>query len=135
MAKDGKFQQLGALSLDEDRTKKKENASKGKKRASEDDNHSDGSTRAQESTRRKTRSCRKNNQLDWCDHIHQFDVVITTYSVLQSEIWVARPPPDRPRREEVTYTTAPRARSPLVKVKWQRVVMDEVQMVGGGQAA
>lgn len=73
--------------------------------------------------------------LDWCNYVHQFDVVITTYNVLRSEIHVARPPPDRPRREEAIYYTSARLRSPLVMVEWKRVVMDEVQMVGGGQAA
>lgn len=75
------------------------------------------------------------NPLIWCDFVHQYDVVITTYSVLRSEIWVARPPPDRPRREDALYTAGGRARSPLVMVEWKRVVMDEVQMVGGGSAA
>lgn len=73
--------------------------------------------------------------LDWCDFAHQFDVVITTYSVLRSEIHVARPGPDRPKREDATYSTSGRLRSPLVMVEWKRVVMDEVQMVGGGSAA
>ncbi|KAH9476541.1 putative ATP-dependent helicase [Psilocybe cubensis] len=73
--------------------------------------------------------------LEWCEYVHQFDVVITTYNVLRSEIHVARPPPDRPKREEASYHTSSRLRSPLVMVEWKRVVMDEVQMVGGGQAA
>ncbi|KAF8963293.1 SNF2 family N-terminal domain-containing protein [Flammula alnicola] len=73
--------------------------------------------------------------LEWCDYVHQFDVVITTYSVLRSEIYVARPAPDRLRREDAEYGTSGRARSPLVMVEWKRVVMDEVQMVGGGRAA
>ena len=75
------------------------------------------------------------SQLEWPAYVHQFDVVITTYSVLRSEIWVARPSLDRPRRETATPTSGGFARSPLVMVKWKRVVMDEVQMVGGGQAA
>ena len=131
---DRELQQLGSLRLDEDNLQKKENGVKGKKRASDDSDYTDSSTVAQENTPRRSRR-RENNQLDWCNHVHQFDVVIITYSVLRSEIWVARPPPDRPKREEAMYTTTARARSPLVMVKWQRVVMDEVQMVGGGQAA
>lgn len=73
--------------------------------------------------------------LDWSNYVHQFDVVITTYSVLRTEIHVARPAPDRPRREDALYSRTARARSPLVMVEWKRVVMDEVQMVGGGAAA
>ncbi len=130
---DRELQQLRPLGLD-DNLQKKKNGAKGKKRASDDSDYTDSSTVAQESTPRRSRR-RRNNQLDWCNHVHQFDVVITTYSVLRSEIWVARPPPDRPKREEAMYTATARARSPLVMVKWQRVVMDEVQMVGGGQAA
>jgi len=71
--------------------------------------------------------------LDWCSYAHTFDVVITTYAVLRSDFNVARAAPDRPRREDVVYTNVERARSPLVMVEWNRVVMDEVQMVGGGK--
>lgn len=74
------------------------------------------------------------SELEWPDYLHQFDIVITTYSVLRSEIWVSRPS-YRPDRETATPTPGGSARSPLVMVKWHRVVMDEVQMVGGGQAA
>ena len=75
------------------------------------------------------------NYLEWCDYVQQFDVVITTYSILRSEIHVARPAPERLRREDASYSSVKVARSPLVMVEWKRVVMDEVQMVGGGQAA
>ena len=75
------------------------------------------------------------NYLDWCDYVQQFDVVITTYTILRSEIHVARPAPERLRREEASYSSVKAARSPLVMVEWKRVVMDEVQMVGGGHAA
>ena len=71
--------------------------------------------------------------LDWCSYVHTFDVVITTYAVLRSDFNVARAVPDRPRREDVVYTNVERPRSPLVMVEWNRVVMDEVQMVGGGK--
>ncbi|KAF9566044.1 hypothetical protein CPC08DRAFT_682833 [Agrocybe pediades] len=73
--------------------------------------------------------------LEWCDYVHQFDVVITTYPTLRAEIHVARPPPERMVREDGTYYAPDRIRSPLVMVEWKRVVMDEVQMVGGGNAA
>lgn len=69
--------------------------------------------------------------LDWCNYVHQFDVVITTYNVLRSDLNIARAAPERPRREDVTYVNIERPRSPLVMVEWLRVIMDEVQMAGG----
>ncbi|KAG5652712.1 hypothetical protein H0H81_003963, partial [Sphagnurus paluster] len=70
---------------------------------------------------------------DWCSYVNTFDVVITTYSVLRSDFNVAFAAPVRPRREDVVYSTVERTRSPLVMVEWNRVIMDEVQMVGGGK--
>jgi E3 ubiquitin-protein ligase SHPRH len=74
----------------------------------------------------------RENILDWCNYVNTFDVCITTYTVLQHDLGIARPPPDRPRRTIATYTNIERPRSPLVMVEWYRVIMDEVQMVGGG---
>lgn len=71
--------------------------------------------------------------LDWCSYINTFDVCITTYNVLRQDFTVARAPPIRPRRVDVTYSNVERARSPLVMCEWYRVIMDEVQMVGGGK--
>ncbi|KAJ2921288.1 hypothetical protein H1R20_g15804, partial [Candolleomyces eurysporus] len=71
------------------------------------------------------------NLLEWCDYVQQFDIVVTTYQVLRSDFNVARAPPVRPRREDVVYLNVDRPRSPLVMVEWNRVIMDEVQMVGG----
>ncbi|KAJ3979483.1 SNF2 family N-terminal domain-containing protein [Lentinula detonsa] len=71
--------------------------------------------------------------LDWCRYVHKFDVVITTYTVHQSDLNVARAPPERPRRDGVVYANIERQRSPLIMVEWARVVMDEVQMAGGGK--
>jgi E3 ubiquitin-protein ligase SHPRH len=71
--------------------------------------------------------------LEWCEYVHQFDVVITTYQFLRSDFNVARAVPVRPRREDVVYVNVERPRSPLVMVEWNRVIMDEVQMVGGGK--
>ncbi|TFK67239.1 hypothetical protein BDN72DRAFT_843332 [Pluteus cervinus] len=68
--------------------------------------------------------------IDWCTYVQKFDIVITTYSVLRNDLNVARAPFIRTRRHE----TAERFRSPLVMCEWNRVVMDEVQMVGGGKA-
>lgn len=72
---------------------------------------------------------------DWCTYVNGFDVCITTYGVLAHDFRVARPPPPRPRREGTTYVDVPRAISPLVMCEWYRVIMDEVQSVGGGQTA
>ncbi|KAI9061801.1 hypothetical protein FKP32DRAFT_1594010 [Trametes sanguinea] len=71
----------------------------------------------------------------WCEYVNTFDVCITTYTVLQHDLGVARPPPNRPRRTFVNYGSYPgaRARSPLVMCEWYRVIMDEVQMAGGGK--
>jgi E3 ubiquitin-protein ligase SHPRH len=71
--------------------------------------------------------------LDWCSYINTFDVCITTYNTLRQDFSVARAPPVRPRREDVVYSNIERARSPLVMCEWHRVIMDEVQMVGGGK--
>ena len=71
--------------------------------------------------------------MDWCTYVNAFDVCITTYNVLQHELGVARPPPVRPRRTIATYYNVERSRSPLVMCEWYRVIMDEVQMVGGGK--
>ncbi|KAJ7126620.1 SNF2 family N-terminal domain-containing protein [Mycena crocata] len=70
--------------------------------------------------------------LEWCSYVQGFDVVITTYLTLKADINVARAAPKRPRREDVVYSNVERPRSPLILVEWNRVVMDEVQMVGGG---
>ena len=72
--------------------------------------------------------------LDWCRYINQFDICITTYNVLQQDLGVARAPVVRPRREVGTYSNLRSSRSPLVMSEWFRVIMDEVQMVGGGKA-
>ena len=69
--------------------------------------------------------------IEWPDFVHGYDVVITTYQTLRSDLYVAHPDSERPRRTTVVYE---RPRSPLVMVEWKRVVMDEVQMVGGGKA-
>lgn len=71
--------------------------------------------------------------LDWCNYVNTFDVCIATYNTLQQDLGVARPPPVRPRRTTATYINIERSRSPLVMCEWYRVIMDEVQMVGGGK--
>ncbi|KAI0035543.1 SNF2 family N-terminal domain-containing protein [Vararia minispora EC-137] len=71
--------------------------------------------------------------VDWATYLNSFDVCITTYNVLQQDLNVARAPPKRPRRETAEYSRTLRIRSPLVCVEFFRVIMDEVQMVGGGR--
>ncbi|KAI6163980.1 SNF2 family N-terminal domain-containing protein [Pisolithus thermaeus] len=72
--------------------------------------------------------------LDWCSYVNQFDVCITTYNVLRLDMVVARAPPKRPRRQDVSYSNLERPRSPLVMCEWYRVIMDEVQMMGAGKS-
>ncbi|KAG6335414.1 hypothetical protein ID866_3675 [Astraeus odoratus] len=72
--------------------------------------------------------------LDWCAYVNQFDVCITTYNVLRLDMMVARPPPKRPRRQDVIYSNLERPCSPLVMCEWYRVIMDEVQMMGAGKS-
>ncbi len=71
---------------------------------------------------------------DWPSYVNQFDVCVTTYNVLQHDLDVARAPIDRPRRDVAHYSSTKGIRSPLILCEWYRVIMDEVQMVGGGKA-
>lgn len=57
-------------------------------------------------------------QTSWRTFVQQFDVVLTTYQTLQSELVVARKPLKRPRREGATYVNTLRPRSPLVLVEY-----------------
>ncbi|RDA90582.1 hypothetical protein CP533_2604 [Ophiocordyceps camponoti-saundersi (nom. inval.)] len=57
------------------------------------------------------------------------DIVITTYAVLTAELHFAVEPPQRSRRYERAYT---RAMSPLVKIMWWRLCLDEAQMIENG---
>ena len=72
---------------------------------------------------------RKKDQVATVEHLLQYDVVITTYSVLAREIHYADTPPERDLRHKVKYV--PR-RSPLVLISWWRVCLDEAQMVESG---
>ena len=54
-------------------------------------------------------------------------MLLTTYDVMGTEVHYARPPPDRSRRRaEVKY---PRPLSPLIRVGFWRVCLDEAQML------
>ncbi|KAK1760441.1 putative ATP-dependent helicase IRC20 [Echria macrotheca] len=54
------------------------------------------------------------------------DVVLTTYDVLKTEIWLAEDEPGRSMRNARQYE---RVISPLVQISWWRMCMDEAQMV------
>lgn len=54
---------------------------------------------------------------DWKGYVAQFDVVLTTYTVLTKEVNIARAPVKRPRREAAAYHTEDRFRSPLIVVE------------------
>lgn len=60
------------------------------------------------------------------ERLAQYDVVVTTYEVLRTEIWAASDEPGRLLRREKQYE---RIRSPLVQLSWWRVCIDEAQMV------
>ncbi|KAK2028494.1 SNF2 family domain-containing protein [Colletotrichum zoysiae] len=57
------------------------------------------------------------------------DVVITTYPVLSAEVHFAMKAPERSRRQERKYE---RAGSPLTKISWWRICLDEAQMIESG---
>jgi len=66
------------------------------------------------------------SELMTAEFLAEHDVVITTYTVLQSEIWAAADEPTRSMRGARKYE---RPRSPLVQLSWWRVCIDEAQMV------
>ncbi|MCJ1350477.1 MAG: hypothetical protein MMC33_000458 [Icmadophila ericetorum] len=57
------------------------------------------------------------------------DVVLTTYNILAKEIHYSGVTPDRSLRNNKKYE---RRQSPLMKLTWWRVVLDECQMVESG---
>ena len=76
----------------------------------------------------------EDNSEEWCSYINGYDVCITTYNVLKNDLHTVRLPEKQPKRGGVSYLDISRQRSPLVTREWYRVIMDEVQMVGGGKA-
>ncbi|KAJ3385204.1 hypothetical protein HDU80_000741 [Chytriomyces hyalinus] len=60
-----------------------------------------------------------------------YDIIFTTYQVLQKEIHLARGDNSRSRRHARAYT---RPRSPLMEIQWWRVILDEAQMVEGSMS-
>ncbi len=70
--------------------------------------------------------------LTWEEWVQRFDVMIILYTTLSRELSTAKSERTRPRRFERKYE---RPRSPLVKLHFHRVLMDEVQMIGSSNAA
>ncbi|KAG8718111.1 hypothetical protein FRC08_005951 [Ceratobasidium sp. 394] len=68
----------------------------------------------------------------WNTLVHEHDVVLTTYQVLQKDLHFARPPVKRPRRGGRSEPV--RKRSSLITIQWARVIMDEVQLMGNANA-
>lgn len=58
-----------------------------------------------------------------------FDIIVTTYSVLSAELHFTEEPPARSRRYERVYR---RTKSPLVRISWWRLCLDEAQMIENG---
>ncbi|KAL9052532.1 MAG: hypothetical protein Q9162_005336 [Coniocarpon cinnabarinum] len=63
------------------------------------------------------------------DTLREQDIVVTTYQVLASEIHYANEKPQRNMRHQKKYV---QRRSPLVKILWWRVCLDEAQMIESG---
>jgi E3 ubiquitin-protein ligase SHPRH len=59
----------------------------------------------------------------------EYDVVLTTYSVIGQELHFAEDPPERNMRKKPKHE---RQRSPLVQLQWWRICLDEAQMVDSG---
>ncbi|CAO3587752.1 unnamed protein product [Absidia cylindrospora] len=67
---------------------------------------------------------------EMADELSSNDVVLTSYSVLKSEIYYSRDIPERSRRYDTQHTVK---RSPLVQILWWRCIVDEAQEVEGSQ--
>jgi E3 ubiquitin-protein ligase SHPRH len=63
------------------------------------------------------------------DHLAGADIVVSTYSVLASEIFYTQLNPEKSLRRAPKY---PRPKSPLMSLQFFRVVMDEAQMIESG---
>lgn len=66
---------------------------------------------------------------DLVEQFREHDIILTTYSVLSSEIHYATLAPKRNMRMWKKYGAK---KSPLVDICWWRVCLDEAQMVDGG---
>lgn len=63
------------------------------------------------------------------DELAEFDVVLTTYNVISKEIHYSGVVPKRSLRHEKRFE---RRRTPLVRLSWWRVCLDEAQMIESG---
>jgi E3 ubiquitin-protein ligase SHPRH len=63
---------------------------------------------------------------DAAQRLAEYDVVITTHSILSAELHFTTEPSQRPRRHAQAYE---RPKSPLIQVAWWRLCLDEAQMV------
>ncbi|KAF4502634.1 rad8 and Rdh54p [Fusarium agapanthi] len=63
------------------------------------------------------------------DELAGHDIILTTYSVLSSELHFTTTPPERSRRHARVYD---RPMSPLVQISWWRICLDEAQMIESG---
>ncbi|KAJ6137668.1 hypothetical protein N7471_004154 [Penicillium samsonianum] len=63
------------------------------------------------------------------DELAEFDVVLTTYNVIAKEIHYAGSAPQRALRHEKRFV---QRKTPLVRLSWWRVCLDEAQMIESG---
>ncbi|KAJ5961060.1 Zinc finger RING-type [Penicillium vulpinum] len=63
------------------------------------------------------------------NELAEFDVVLTTYNVIAKEIHYAATPPKRSLRHEKRFV---QRKTPLVRLSWWRVCLDEAQMIESG---
>jgi E3 ubiquitin-protein ligase SHPRH len=71
----------------------------------------------------------KVSQEDTLRTLSEADVVLTTYNVLSREVHRAVDPPRRNMRHAKRFVTP---KSPLVRISWWRVCLDEAQMIESG---
>ncbi|OKL64331.1 hypothetical protein UA08_00027 [Talaromyces atroroseus] len=71
----------------------------------------------------------KMSQEDILRTLSETDVVLTTYNVLSREVYRAVDPPRRNMRHAKRFITP---KSPLVRISWWRVCLDEAQMIENG---
>jgi len=71
----------------------------------------------------------REEEVDLICELSEQDIVITTYSVLATELNYVLEPPARAMRHERKYY---RTKSPLMQLLWWRVCLDEAQMIESG---
>lgn len=71
----------------------------------------------------------------WVERVSKADIVLTTFSVVQSDWDVAPAPVERSRRSTAVYMDNPRPRSALLLCNWRRVIIDEIQELDIGAAS